>query len=93
MPFLTSTALPLQPKKFSVKELATPTANVSAFCRAVLCRVVPDEFWGIGENQTHNINVLMQNTDRFVKLRRFENFSLHDVTQGMKVCMILYPIC
>jgi len=64
---------------------ATPTANVSAFCRAVLGRVVPDQFWGIGDDQTHNKQVLMKNVDQFVNLRRFETLSLHDVVQGMKV--------
>jgi telomerase reverse transcriptase len=64
---------------------ATPSANVSAFCRTVLGRVVPDEFWGIGDDQTHNKQALMKNVDRFVNLRRFETLSLHDVVQGMKV--------
>jgi telomerase reverse transcriptase len=66
-------------------DLATPSANVSAFCRAVLGRVIPDEFFGTGEDQTHNKQVLMKNVDRFIELRRFETLSLHDVMQGMKV--------
>lgn len=66
-------------------DLASPSANVSAFCRAVLGRVIPDEFLGIGEDQTHNKQVLMKNVDRFVDLRRFETLSLHDAVQGMKV--------
>lgn len=66
-------------------DLASPSADVSAFCRAVLSRVIPDEFWGVGEDQTHNKQVLLKNVDRFVDLRRFETLSLHDVVQGMKV--------
>jgi telomerase reverse transcriptase len=75
-------------RKDSVMDLASPSANVSAFCRAVLSRVIPNEFWGIGEDQTHNKQVLMKNVDRFVNLRRFETLSLHDVTQEMKVPII-----
>lgn len=66
-------------------DLATPSANVSAFCRAVLGKVIPDEFFGTGEDQTHNKQVLMKHVDRFIELRRFETLSLHDVMQGMKV--------
>ncbi|OBT59037.1 hypothetical protein VE04_01035 [Pseudogymnoascus sp. 24MN13] len=80
--------LPKKPKKDSIMELATPSANVSAFCRAVLGRVIPDEFFGTGEDQAHNIQVLMRNVDRFIELRRFETISLHDVTQGMKISTI-----
>ncbi|KFY76636.1 hypothetical protein V499_03767 [Pseudogymnoascus sp. VKM F-103] len=80
--------LPKKPKKDSIMELATPSANVSAFCRAVLGRVIPDEFFGTGEDQAHNIQVLMRNVDRFIELRRFETISLHDVTQGMKISTV-----
>ncbi|KFZ12762.1 hypothetical protein V501_04058 [Pseudogymnoascus sp. VKM F-4519 (FW-2642)] len=80
--------LPKKPKKDSIMDLATPSANVSAFCRAVLGRVIPDEFFGTGEDQAHNIQVLMRNVDRFIELRRFETISLHDVTQGMKISTI-----
>lgn len=81
----TPTRLPKKQKKDSIMDLASPSANVSAFCRAVLGRVIPDEFLGIGEDQRHNKQVLMKNVDRFVDLRRFETLSLHDVMQGMKV--------
>ncbi|KFY15261.1 hypothetical protein V491_05723 [Pseudogymnoascus sp. VKM F-3775] len=76
---------PKKQKKSSIMDLASPSADVSAFCRAVLSRVIPDEFWGVGEDQTHNKQVLLKNVDRFVDLRRFETLSLHDVVQGMKV--------
>ncbi|KAH8884463.1 hypothetical protein GQ53DRAFT_697644, partial [Thozetella sp. PMI_491] len=32
----------------SLVELATPIANISAFCQAVLARIIPDDFWGDG---------------------------------------------
>ncbi|KFY02560.1 hypothetical protein O988_02079 [Pseudogymnoascus sp. VKM F-3808] len=89
----TPTRLPKKQKKESIMDRATPSANVSAFCRAVLGRVVPDEFWGIGDDQTHNKHVLMKNVDRFVDLRRFETLSLHDVVQGMKISAIPWLNC
>lgn len=64
---------------------ATPVAKVSAFCRSVLSRIIPDEFWGVREEQAHNKKVFLNNVDHFVKLRRFESMSLHDVMHGMKV--------
>jgi hypothetical protein len=72
-------------KGLSLVDRATPLANVSAFCCAVLSRVVPAEFWGIGDVQKHNLRLFLQNVDRFVKLRRFETLTLHDIFQGMKV--------
>ncbi|OAF54483.2 hypothetical protein VC83_09002 [Pseudogymnoascus destructans] len=80
-------------KKDSIIDLATPSANVSAFCRAMLGRVIPDEFFGTGEDQTHNKQVLMKNVDRFINLRRFETHSLHDATQGMKISTIPWLNC
>jgi telomerase reverse transcriptase len=64
---------------------ATPSATVSAFCRAVLCRLIPHEFWGAGEAQVRNKAVFHRNVDRFIGLRRFETLSLHEVSQGIKV--------
>lgn len=66
-------------------DYATPIANVSAFCRAVLSKLIPNEFWGLGEVQSHNMRVFSRNVDRFITLRRFESLSLHEVVQGMKV--------
>ena len=80
--------LPKKPRKDTLVDLANPGANVSAFCRAVLGRVVPDEFWGIGEDQLHNRKVLLENVDRFINLRRFETLTLHDVVQRMKVPVV-----
>ena len=64
---------------------ATPDAMVSAFCRATLANLIPHEFWGNGEHQAHNQHVFYRNVDRFIRLRRFESLSLHEVCQGMKV--------
>ncbi|CAI4216742.1 unnamed protein product [Parascedosporium putredinis] len=59
--------------------------GVSAFCQRVLCKIIPNEVWGVGSVQKHNKELVMENVDRFVRLRRFENMSLHDIYQGMKL--------
>lgn len=61
-----------------------PVSNVSAFCQAVLSKVIPHEFYGTGQVQHHNRRILMKNVDRFIRLRRFETISLHEVLQGWK---------
>lgn len=75
----------LSPRKPTLMDYATPTAEVSAFCRSVLSVLIPDNFWGEGDTQTHNKGLFMKVVDRFITLRRFETFSLHDAVQGMKV--------
>lgn len=83
-PTLASSAkLPL--RKPSFVDHATPSANVSAFCRSVLEKLVPHEFWGVGDAQSHNRRLFMRAVDRFIRLRRFESLTLHDTCQGMKV--------
>lgn len=72
-------------KLSSVTELATPISQVSAFCQAALSKIIPHEFWGHGDVQTHNRGKLLKTVDRFIKLRRFETMSLHEVMQGLKV--------
>ena len=72
-------------QKPSMMGHATPVAKVSAFCRAVLSKIIPRDFWGIGERQLHNEDVFLRNVDRFIGLGRFESLSLHEVSQGIKV--------
>lgn len=72
-------------QKTSIVAFATSTSDVSAFCRAAISKLVPDRFWGEKEEGTENKATVMQNIDRFVQLRRFENVSLHLVSQGLKV--------
>ncbi len=64
---------------------ATPGASVSAFVRATLDNVVPNAFWGNGEAQLENKQLLMRKVDHFISQRRFESISLHDILQGFKV--------
>ncbi|KAF5516403.1 Telomerase reverse transcriptase [Colletotrichum siamense] len=69
----------------AVTDLATPAPHVSAFCRAVLARLIPDAFWGSGPDQAHNRDLVFKRVDHFVGLRRFESMSLEEVTDGIKV--------
>jgi telomerase reverse transcriptase len=63
---------------------ATPTSSVSAFCRAVLARLLPSQLFGSGPVADQNLEVLLCKVDQFIVLRRFESFSLHHVVQKMK---------
>ena len=69
----------------SMLDQATPTANVSAFCRAVMIRLVPNEFWGAAEDCSHNRKIVLWNVDQFIKLRKYENLTLHEVMDGLRV--------
>ena len=69
----------------SVTELACPRAYVSAFCQAVLSKIIPDGFWGEGDTMKHNKKLVLRKVDHFIKLRRFETMSLHEIVQGFKV--------
>ena len=82
---LTLDSTKLVPRKPSMMDYATPTAKVSAFCRAVLKKLIPHEFWSTGEVEGQNEAVFHRNVDRFIGLRRFETLSLHELSQGIKV--------
>lgn len=69
----------------SVVELACPKAHVSAFCQAALSKIIPGPFWGEGDTMVHNKKLVLRKLDHFVKLRRFETMSLHEIAQGFKV--------
>jgi hypothetical protein len=61
--------------------MACPTAHVSAFCRAVMSKVIPNAFWGSKSNK----RVILFWVDQFISLRRFESVTLHQVTQKLQV--------
>ena len=65
--------------------LATLPSDVSLFCRVTLLKVIPKEFWGISKDGEDNKNIIMHRVDQFVHLRKFETFSLHNISQGIKV--------
>ncbi|KAI4161815.1 MAG: hypothetical protein LQ342_004506 [Letrouitia transgressa] len=51
--------------KGELVDSATPSANVSAFCRAVLFKLIPDGFWGNGPDGVENKRVVMLNNRIF----------------------------
>ncbi|KAL8655691.1 MAG: hypothetical protein Q9226_002939 [Calogaya cf. arnoldii] len=60
-------------------EYATPLSDVSAFCRAVMSRIIPDDLWGHDEDGEHNKAVILSRVDQFIGLRRFESLTLHAI--------------
>ncbi|KAJ5577953.1 Telomere reverse transcriptase [Penicillium hispanicum] len=78
--------------KLSLTDYATPVSSVSAFCRSVLQKLIPLQFFGEGSEGKLNRNLVMQHVDSFIKLRRFENLSLHEVCKGLKVANIPWLI-
>jgi len=69
----------------SMMDFATPAASVSAFCRAVLNHLMPLSLFGTGVEGLTNRRKVMRSIDQFIKLRKKETLSLHDVCQGLKV--------
>ncbi|KAG9196339.1 telomerase reverse transcriptase [Alternaria panax] len=67
-------------------DLACPAAHVSAFCRAVISKVIPEGLWG----NEHNKHTLMYWVDQFIDLRRFESINLHQVTQNIQITHIAW---
>jgi hypothetical protein len=61
--------------------MACSTADVSAFCRAVVAKVIPHDFFGDDSNK----RTIMYCIDQFISLRRFESLTLHQVTQKIQV--------
>ncbi|KAK6954528.1 hypothetical protein Daesc_004495 [Daldinia eschscholtzii] len=72
----------------SIFDLATPPAKVSAFCQAVLKKIVPKGFWGSGNAAQLNESIVLKKVDQFIFFRRFEGISLHEVMQHMKLTEI-----
>lgn len=66
-------------------DYATPSSSVSAFCRAVLTKVIPNAFFGVGQGGKDNRRLIMKQIDRFIRLSRYESLSLHEVCEGLKV--------
>ncbi|KAL7935256.1 Telomerase ribonucleoprotein complex RNA binding domain-containing protein [Trichoderma chlorosporum] len=83
------------PEYKSLVELACPVACVSAFCQATLSKIIPDNFWG-SEKDCHNKSMFLRKIDHFIKLRRFEMISLHEIVQDFKVTELAWlvpPAC
>ncbi|KMP05894.1 telomerase catalytic chain [Coccidioides immitis RMSCC 2394] len=69
-------------------DFATPIASVSAFCRATLQNLIPNDLFGTGDDGARNRDIVMRQVDGFIQLRRFESMSLHDVAQGLKITCV-----
>jgi telomerase reverse transcriptase len=76
-----SCVLPATSKQTSTFDQATALADVSAFCRAVIRNVFPPDAFDGNSYKSNNLEVIMRSVDTFVRLRRYETFSLHDVMQ------------
>ncbi|KAK4951839.1 Telomerase reverse transcriptase [Elasticomyces elasticus] len=63
----------------SIRYASTP-AEVSSFCRAVVLQVFPLALWG-----ADNRMILLRSIDSFVRLRRYETLSIHDILQDLKI--------
>lgn len=72
---------------------STPSARVSAFCRAVIARLLPPSLLGHGLYGQRNLAILRRRIDEFVTMRRFESGSLHEVVQGIHIGSISWLAC
>lgn len=75
-------------------KLATPTAHLSAFCQAIVHKIIPRGFLGEGEGGDENWKKLLKSIDVFLQARRFESFCLDSVMKDVKINKIewLCPI-
>jgi telomerase reverse transcriptase len=69
----------------SILTYATPSSHVSAFCRAVIRTVLPGNALGKGADGGHNLVILLGQVDRFVRMRKYESLSLHEVFQNLRI--------
>ena len=74
--------------KYSLTDYATPASSVSAFCRAVLRKLIPPQLFGTGQQGLSNKRTILNHVDRFIRMRRFESLNLHEVSQGLKITCI-----
>ncbi|CAG8429897.1 unnamed protein product [Penicillium salamii] len=74
--------------KIGLTDYATPPSSVSAFCRAVLQKLIPRQLLGDGSEGNSNYRLILRHVDRFIKMRRFETLSLHETCKGIKITSI-----
>ncbi|KAI7488359.1 hypothetical protein KC351_g2021, partial [Hortaea werneckii] len=60
---------------------ATSESRISAFCRAAIMTVFPKELWGGLANR----RIVLRNVDSFVRMRKYESMSMHDVLQPLQI--------
>ncbi|KAL8713551.1 MAG: hypothetical protein Q9220_002413 [cf. Caloplaca sp. 1 TL-2023] len=73
-------------------DYATPFPQISAFCRAVISKVVPSAFWGQDEANFLNKEVIFRKIDQFVRQRRFESLTLHEICQDLKIASMTWLV-
>jgi len=69
----------------AITDLAIPAAQVSAFCQAVIKRIIPNALWGEAEAGEHNKRLILKNVDIFLRARKFETFTLQAFLDGLKI--------
>jgi len=64
---------------------ASTSVQVSSFCKAVFRRVFPADFFDSPGGDSHNMGLISASINRFVRLRRYETLSLHDLMHGLRI--------
>ncbi|PNY25820.1 Telomerase reverse transcriptase, partial [Tolypocladium capitatum] len=85
-----SQPMSLASKPGPLVDSACPAPDVSAFCRAVLSKIIPNGFWGDGDTMYHNKTTFLHKVDHFINLRQFESMTLHEISQGLKVADVAW---
>jgi telomerase reverse transcriptase len=76
--------------KIASTDLATPVSCVSAFCQAIIKKVIPKRFWGSGELREHNEHLILRSVDKFIRARKYETFSLDEIMNLLKVTNVFF---
>ena len=84
----TSTMQSAENAPATLVDYATSHSAVSSFCQSVVTKLLPEDALGRGAAGEQNTRSLMASVDRFVRMRRFESLSLHQITQGLKISCI-----
>jgi telomerase reverse transcriptase len=50
---------------------------------------MPPVFFGNGLDGVCNRRIVLKQVDTFIKMRRYESLSLHEVCKGLKVCFAI----
>lgn len=64
---------------------AVPQSNVSSFVRAIAMNIFADTIRGRDQTAMRDTRRLCKRLDQFVKLRRFESTTLHELKQGLSL--------
>ena len=92
--YKTMTATPSNQHDIGTSFLAhiTPTTNVSAFCRAVVSKLLPRNAFGSGLEGRQNLDVILEHVNEFIQMRRFESMNLHRAIQGLQITCITWLV-